>query len=338
MKRTTNIDSAFVCHCARIRHSELLEIFSESSNPSYEDFKQRYGIGAQCASCEYEVQAILDEFLGSRAPDIVHLPKAHIRDRILDRGASLRRWLKNISRRKIPKEETAPKVNTRACMFFIHTAALQSSVVVSNINNPESNINPNQGTVLFRIQVYDSSGSLVQETKPLTARPNETKELFIADIFDHPPDDFLGSVYVEYYDLVTTNTLRPYCVLNYFGPGGTLRSRQHYHDKLYTGIIPGFVQSPSTLMPRRECWVAMVNCSTHEFKAVFSLRLNGEIRRVTQHFLPHQSVFLSISQLFGLGIADSAVDAHFWIDSDRYVMTYYFWHVLETDVWIGQHH
>src|SRR3984893_311735 len=101
MKKTTNIDSGFVCHCARIRHSELLEIFSESSEPSYENFKRQYGIGAQCASCEYEVQAILDEYIGSRSSGMVEVPRHPIRQRILDQAADFRRWLKGLR----PKQE-----------------------------------------------------------------------------------------------------------------------------------------------------------------------------------------------------------------------------------------
>lgn len=340
MKKTTNIDSAFVCHCARIRHSELLEIFSESSEPSYENFKRQYGIGGQCASCEYEVLAILDEYVGSRSPGIVDLPRHPFRQRIMDRGASFRRWLQSLRpKRRAKVHETAtPEVNSRACMFFIRRKALQSSIVVSNVNNPESNINPNHGTVLFRILVYDSTGTLMKQTDQLKAKPNETKELFAEDVFDRTPEDFVGSVYVEYYDLVVTNTLRPYCVLNYFGVDGALRSRQHYHDKLYTGIIPGFVQSPSVLMPRRECWVAMVNCGPDEFDATLFFRLDSETRQVTQHLSPRQSVFRSISELFERSVADRALEAHFWIESERYVMTYFFWHALEADVWIGQHH
>jgi bacterioferritin-associated ferredoxin len=340
VKKTTNIDSAFVCHCARIRHSELLEIFSESSDPSYENFKQRYGIGGQCASCEYEVQAILDEYLGSRSPDMVSLPRHPLRRRLLVRGTSFRQWLKKLrpKQKGTTHEVSEPRVNSRACMFFIRTKALQSSILVSNINNPESNINPNHGTILFRILLYDADGTLIQQTEPLKIGPNETKELFAEDFWDRSPDDFIGSVYVEYYDLVTTNTLRPYCVLNYFGFDGALRSRQHYHDKLYTGIIPGFVQCPSALMPGRECWVAMVNCAAHEFDATLFFRTNSETRQLTQHFPPRQTVFRSISELFGVGIADTPVEAHFWIESERYVMTYYFWYVLEKDVWIGQHH
>jgi bacterioferritin-associated ferredoxin len=336
MKKTTNIDSSFVCHCARIRHSELLEIFSESSDPSYENFKRQYGIGGQCASCEYEVQAILDEFIGSRSPEIVHTPRHSFRQRITDRSNSFRSWLKGLR----PKEKARERaeINSRACMFFIRAKELQSSIVISNINNPESNINPNHGTVRFRVLFYDASGVLRKQTEELKVRPNETKELFAENLFDRPPEDFVGSVYVEYYDLVATNTLRPYCILNYFGRDGTLRSRQHYHDKLYTGTIPGFVQCPSVLMPRRECWVALVNCGPHEFDATLSFRVKSQTRQVTQHFSPRQSVFRSISELFDTGVADMAVEAHFWIESERYVMTYYFWHALETDVWIGQHH
>jgi bacterioferritin-associated ferredoxin len=338
MKKTTNIDSAFVCHCARIRHSELLEIFSESSDPSYEDFKQRYGIGGQCASCEYEVQAILDEYLGSRSPDMVSPPRHPLRQRLLDRGTSFRQWLKRLRPKQKAHENSEPRVNSRACMFFIRTKALQSSILISNINNPESNTNPNRDTVLFRILLYDADGTLVLQTEPLKVGPNETKELFGEDFWDRIPDDFIGSVYVEYYDLVTTNTLRPYCVLNYFGPDGVLRSRQHYHDKLYTGIIPGFVQCPSALMPGRECWVAMVNCAAHEFDATLFFRADGETRQLTQRLSPRQAVFRSVSELFGVGIAHTPVEAHFWIESEWYVMTYYFWHVLDKDVWIGQHH
>src|SRR5262249_55866412 len=157
-----------------------------------------------------------DEYLGSRAPDIVHLRKRRFRERILDRAASFRALLKSLHPRQKSKEEVARTINAQACMFFVHRGGLQSSVVVSNVNNPETNINPNSGAVLFRIQIYNSSGILAEETKPLIVKPNETKELFISDIFDNPPSDFLGSVYVQYYDLVATNTLRPYCVLNYF--------------------------------------------------------------------------------------------------------------------------
>jgi bacterioferritin-associated ferredoxin len=340
MKRTTNIDSAFVCHCARIRHSELLEIFSESSDPSYENFKRQYGIGGQCASCEYEVQAILDEYLGSRGPGIVKMPQLSLRQRLLERGAGFRGWLKKL----LPQPEAAasatvaPKINYRACMFFVLRKALQSSIVVSNINNPESNINPNQGTVFFRVLIYDGYGKLVVQTEQIKVRPNETKELFAADLFSNPPEDLVGSAYVEYYDLVTTNTLRPYCVLNYFGSNGILRSRQHYHDKLYTGTIPGFVQTPSALMPHRECWVAMVNCGTEEFDATLFFRTEKETRQVLQRFSPRQSVFRSVSELFGVSVPEVATATHFWIESERYVMTYYFWHALDTDIWIGQHH
>src|ERR1700704_2356085 len=115
MKKTTNIDSAFVCHCARIRHSELLEIFSESSDPSYENFKQQYGLGGQGASCEYEVQAILDEYVGSRSPDMIDRPRRSLRQRILDRGASFRRWLKRIrpKQKATAHESVEPRVNSR---------------------------------------------------------------------------------------------------------------------------------------------------------------------------------------------------------------------------------
>jgi bacterioferritin-associated ferredoxin len=349
MKRTTNIDGAFVCHCARIRHTELLEIFEESSNPSYENFKRQYGIGGQCASCEYEVKAILDEYIGSRG-GILEVPRHPLRQRILDRAAAVRRWMarlrpekkktkgKGKGKKNGPAKKTGPTINSRACMFFIQSPALQSSLVISNVNNPESNVNPNRGTVFFRVLVYDAAGELRKETGRLALRGNETRELFPADIFGEAPEDFLGSLYVEYFDLEATNTLRPYCVLNHYGADGRLRSRQHYHDKLYGGIIPGFVQCPSVLMPDRECWVAMVNCGTHDFTATFHLRLNGELKSVEQRFGPRAAAFRSITELFGVEVSAGTLDGHFWIESDRYVMTYFFWHARDTDVWIGQHH
>jgi bacterioferritin-associated ferredoxin len=337
MKRTTNIDSKFVCHCARIRHSELLEIFSESADPSYENFKQQYGIGGQCASCAYEVQAILDEYIGSRSPDMVQAPRHSLVQHIVDRGNWFRRWMENLYSKDVDRGIES-KVNSRACMFFIRTKALRSSIVISNINNPESNINPNHGNVFFRILAYGADGTLRHETQRFKVMPNETRELSAEDILGSGSVDFVGSVYVEYFDLLVTNTLRPYCLLNYFGPDGSLRSRQHYHDKLYSGIIPGFVQCPSTLMPQRDCWVAMVNCSAQEFDATLLLRVKDETRRVEQHFSPRQSAFRSISEMFNTKVPDSVVEAHFWIEAERYVMTYFFWHVLKVDVWVGQHH
>lgn len=338
MKRMTNIDSGFVCHCARIRHSELLEIFSESDAPSYENFRRQYGIGGQCASCEYEVKAILDEYVGNLGSE----RPAEKRDSALTswngRLASLRTWAHHRLEEWRSRSAAPGKINARACMFFAWMPRLRSSLVISNVNGPETNYNPNRGTVHFRIRIYDSVGELFAEISDLKIHANETREIRFEKTFAEMTGNFLGSLYVEYFDLKVSNTLRPYCVLNYTGSDGLLRSRQHYHDKFYGGIIPGFVQCPSVLMPRRECWVAMTNCGSHEFTATLCLRHRDEERRITQTFPARGSAFRSISEMFGVPVAERPDDAHFWIESERYVMTYYFWHALDTDVWIGQHH
>jgi bacterioferritin-associated ferredoxin len=333
MKRMTNIDTGFVCHCARIRHSELLEIFSESARPSYEYFKERYGIGGQCASCEYEVKAILDEYVGTQGLDVVVPRPPSLAERAREWRERFGIWL---ARQRKPAKDW--KINSHACMFFIVTKELRSSLVVSNVNNPESNLNPNHGTVYFRVRIYDSAGQLIRETGRFKCLPNETKELQVEDLFEIPPGDLIGSAYVDYYDLEITNTLRPYCVMNSFDADGRVRTRQHYHDKLYTGIIPGFVQCPSVLMPERECWLAMVNCTDADFDVTYHLRIGSELRQVRQHFAPRQSAFRSVSEVFGIDVAAEVTDAHFWIESERYVMTYFFWHALKSDVWVGQHH
>lgn len=340
----TNIDSGFVCHCARIRHSELLEIFAESADPSYEKFKHQFGIGGQCASCEYEVKAILDEYAanheggGKNQAEKLSLPRRAEPSTYRERVADACRHLGRITENFIKVLGLARKISVRGCMFFLWNPRLRSSLVVSNVNGPETNGNPNHGTVYFRVRIYDAGGGLFAEFSGLKVRANETREIRFDKAFAGVPGDFVGSLYVEYFDLEVSNTLRPYCVLNYTGPDGLLRSRQHYHDKFYGGLIPGFVQCPSVFMPRRECWVAMTNCGSHEFTATLCLRFQGEVRRVTQPFGPRCTAFRSITELFGAPIVETAQAGHFWIESERYVMSYFFWHALDSDVWIGQHH
>ncbi|MEO6847458.1 MAG: (2Fe-2S)-binding protein [Chthoniobacterales bacterium] len=334
MKRVTNIDSGFVCHCARIRHSELLEIFSEATDPSYEEFKARYGIGGQCASCEYEVKAILDDYLAVHGRPA---PRVEVAAPVKPPAVPLRKRLRSFA--ESSKRSIFPKVNGKACMFFIIDGQLQSSLVVSNINNPESNINPNRDNVSFRVLIYDGEGKLVHQTGKMSVGPNETVELFPEEIFDRVPEHIVGSLYVEYYNLECTNTLRPYCVLNYTDANGRIRSRQHYHDKLYTKTIPGFVQCPSAFPPGRVCWLALTNCSPRDFNATLNLRLGDEVKKVQLHFGPQQTVFRSIPEVFGMEIPpEGRRDAHFWIESEHYVMTYFFWNDIPTDVWFGQHH
>lgn len=338
MKRMTNIDSGFVCHCARIRHSELLEIFAESTEPSYETFKRQYGIGDQCASCEYEVKAILDEYVANRVSAVPVSVRRSTRATLKERAIAARGWLGCIAKAARSRIGFFGKVNSRTCMFFFHTPRMRSSLVVSNINGPETNQNPNSGPVRFRVRIYDSRGGLFSEINDFKIQANETREIRFDDAFAYVTGDFLGSIYVDYFDLTVTNTLRPYCVLNYTGADGLLRSRQHYHDKFYSGAIPGFVQSPSVFMPRRECWVAMTNCSQHSFTATLCLRIHGEVRRITRRFGPRHSAFCSITKMFDVPVTETGSAGHFWIESDRYIMTYFFWHALDSDVWIGQHH
>ena len=344
MKRLTNLDSGFVCHCARIRHSELLEIFAESKDPSYEKFQRQFGIGGQCASCEYEVKAILDEFSaihptgeGNEARTF-SWSRRHER---MDPRTAIFSALKNLrgGAKKLFNFLPLPrKINVRGCMFFLWKPHLRSSLVISNVNGPETNRNPNRGSVRFLVRIYNAQGELFAEMPGLKVRANETREIRFDNIFAGFSGDFVGSLYVEYFDLEVSNTLRPYCVLNYTGPDGLLRSRQHYHDKFYNGIIPGFVQCPSVTMPRRECWVAMTNCGPNDFIATLCLEFQGGVRRISQHFGPRFSAFRSITEMFGVPVAEMAQGGHFWIESDHYVMSYFFWHVLDSDVWIGQHH
>ena len=344
MKRMTNIDSGFVCHCARIRHSELLEIFAETAEPSYEKFKRQYGIGDQCASCEYEVKAILDEYTANHKTGGLHekrelaLRRRTARPAYKERAGAAREYLGRFAKNLFRIFNTSRKINARGCMFFLWTPRMRSSLVVSNVSGPETNHNPNRGAVHFRVRIYDAAGGLFTEIPGLKVHANETREIRFDDALASITGDFVGSLYVEYFNLEVTNTLRPYCVMSYTGPDGLLRSRQHYHDKFYGGIIPGFVQCPSVLMPRRECWVAMTNCGTHDFMATLCLRFQGEVHRVTQHFGPRFSAFRSITEMFGVPVDETAQSGHFWIESERYVMSYFFWHALDSDIWIGQHH
>lgn len=327
MRNTVNIDSEFVCHCMRISESDLNEILEKKKDTTFADLYEEHGVGSQCASCEFEVRGLLDD----------HRAETGIRGELADRDPKRHQDARKSVLQKIWQVVRGPKPSMHAGLFALRTPDLESKLVISNLNFPEHDFQPNGSAVRFSVRIYDQAGKLSIQTPILSLPSNHSGEYAVSSLFPGCPENFTGQFDVTFYDLSMTCALRPYAVLESRNPG--IGARSHYHDKYATFVDPGYFQTAWPFYSGHTCWLAVSNCQDIPYSSEVVLRGKDQELRGTIHLPPRGSQWTSIKDFF----PDATIRPEdfepglFYLENPQHVMTWFFWHNTQADAWIGNH-
>jgi bacterioferritin-associated ferredoxin len=338
VKASTNAQTSYVCACARITEEDFARILDESDAPTYAALKAAYGIGGQCTSCEYEVKGLLDEHLGER---ILARKKAAVRVAPA-RGNRLTRFFQRM-RGNGPAPVEAPKVEAkretyRTGVFFLRKDGLESHLAIANLQFPEHEANPNGGAVGFHVSLYGEDGEKLATSREITLGNNSSIECTPAELFPEVTWDVVGAMYTDFDNVAQTGSLRPYGVL--VNTTAVSRARCHYHDKFALFTDPGYFQNTSPFEPGQTCWMAISNCQPKRYETEYRLQSGGTTLEGKLALEPMSSRWVRLADLFpGLDATRRDLSPGlFWLENPQHVMVYFFWHIEEAGVWMGQHH
>src|SRR5581483_2291626 len=268
MKQTVNLETRYVCHCARVTPEDFEKILAESESPNLRELKDRHGIVGQCTSCEYEVKGLLEEHLAERV-----LKKKEEKTKKLPKKNRWEQISKNV--RAMFARQAKPQLETyRTGVFFLRKDGLESHLVVSNLQFPESEKNPNGDHVDFHVTLYGEEGAQLARSRDIRLPNNGTLECTPADLFPELDSDVVGAMYIDFDNVAQTGSLRPYGLL--VNTDSTSRARCHYHDKFALFTDPGFFQNSSPFEPGQTCWMALSNCQPKVYESDYHVQFSGK--------------------------------------------------------------
>ncbi len=331
MKDTTNYDSEYVCFCKNVTLCDVKKAFLANRKVTYADLQRDLEVGLQCASCEYEVKGALDDY---RA-EVGIASEVDDRPLLLTKRSAVQK-----ARALIDTVLGKDTRGMKAGLFAIRQPGLESALVLSNLDFPELEKNPNGRKAAFRVKFVDQTGEVRGTSPRLTLPARTSRQYSLAELFPQLQGDLLGAIYVEYEKLHLTGSLRPYAVMLATGPERAAQSRSHYHDKYATFADPGYFQTAYPCFPGQTCWMAIVNCQDREYVSGMTLK-TPDTRHETQFRLgPMETVWRPVLGFFPeVDAARQPLDpALFFLDNPQHVMVWFFWQSDVHHTWIANHH
>jgi len=340
--------------------------------PSFEKLKQAHGIGSLCSSCEYEAKGVVQEYvmlnpLGNqssaepvKSPVIKkEKPKKpakplSLRKRIKNR---LKEWflgappasatskaVESVKEKKVkPKEEIAPAApkmkDYLTGVFFMRGSGLETHLVISNLGFPESSENANGEQVTFIATLHGQDGTLLGVSSLMSVGDEQSREFTPQELFPEVKGDFVGGIYVDFQGIAQTGSLRPYGVL--VGVDPSIRARCHFHDKFALFRDPGYFQNTSPFEPGQTCWMAVANCQPQAYNSTVHLKTKETQFQTQIDLAPMAATWVKLEDLFPetQSMTPSALSpALFWLENPQHIMVYFFWHNVDFNSWMGQHH
>jgi bacterioferritin-associated ferredoxin len=346
VKQSTNLQTSYVCACARITEEDFRKILDESDTPTYAALKAAHGIGAQCTSCEYEVKGLLDEHIGERFNALKNSPALSVPPRRKGLAGLLQRMRGAPPAVAPPRPATPAKTKPaapiretyRTGVFFIRKDGLETHLAIANLQFPEHPANPNGPAVSFHVTLYGQDGDLLATSCEMTLPNNTSIECTPTDLFPGITADIVGAIYTDFDEVSQTGSLRPYGVLvNTTTPS---RARCHYHDKFALFTDPGFFQNTSPFEPGQTCWMSISNCQPKPYESEYHLQAGGATYSGNLTLPPMASRWVELASLFP-GLDATRADLSpglFWLENPQHVMVYFFWHIQAANLWMAQHH
>jgi bacterioferritin-associated ferredoxin len=311
-----------------LSNEKLQQILAERKDIHFADLYNEYGVGSQCASCEWEVKALLDDH------------RAELGLQWETDGTPRREQFKRRSWLDLFREPFEPlKANYRTGLFAMRKGEFETKIVISNLGFPENHFNPNGHRVRFQVLLDGEHGERLGASKILSLSSNHSGEYSLSHLFPSVRGDVIGAFYIDFFNLRMTNSLRPYGLLESDGKGGGA-ARCHYHDKYALFMDPGYFQTQWAFTAGQTCWMAVCNCQDIPYESAYFLR-NSE-RLLSGHFSlpPKHSRWIRVSDLFSHEPFDPVEfrESLFYFENPQHVMMWFFWHAESANCWVGQHH
>lgn len=331
MKDTTNFDSEYVCFCKNVTLCDVKKAFLGNRKLTYSDLQRDFEVGLQCASCEYEVKGALDDY---RAEVGI---ASEVDDRpLLLTNRGIKKKIKSLVASFLGKDTHG----MRAGLFVLRQPGMESAVILSNLDFPELEKNPNGREVVFRATYVDQAGQVRATSALLTLPARASREYSLTELFPQLQGNLVGGVYLDFQRLHLTGSLRPYAVLKSVENERGSLSRSHYHDKYATFTDPGFFQTAYPCFPGQTCWVAIVNCQDREYESAAVLKTMGSRYETRLELGPMETIWQPILKFFPeVNPAIENLDpALFFLDNPQHVMVWFFWYSDLHHTWIANHH
>ena len=331
MKTSVNLDTEFLCHCMRMTAEDVRGVLERKEGKDFADLYEKFGVGSQCASCEFEVRGLIDDF---RAEAGIKAELTNARD---PRRPQMRK--KSLLER-IARVWRKPEISMKGGLFALRQGSLVSKVVISNLNFPEDDFNPNGAAVRLIIRLVNAAGKEVAAYPEFAVAANCSREISLLEIYPSCPESFHGAFYLDFYGLEMTSGLRPYAILDNIDPASPVGARSHYHDKYATFQDPGFFQTAWPFYPGQTCWVAVSNCQNRPYESEAVLKSAQREIRHPFSLGPMESVWGRVSDFFPQGVGNERdfEPGLFYLENPQHVMVWFFWHHDVADSWIANHH
>jgi hypothetical protein len=212
-------------------------------------------------------------------------------------------------------------------------------LVISNLGFPESPENANGEQVTFIATLHGQDGVLLGVSSQMSVGDEQSREFTPQELFPEVKGDFVGGIYVDFQAIAQTGSLRPYGML--VGVDPSIRARCHFHDKFALLRDPGYFQNTSPFEPGQTCWMAVANCQPRAYNSTVHLKTKERQFQTQIDLAPMAAAWVKLEDLFPetQSMTPSVLSpALFWLDNPQHIMVYFFWHNVDFNSWMGQHH
>ncbi len=320
--------SAYICQCFKITDERLAEIAADAGSVDFDHLRTYYEIGSRCTACEIDVRDFLHELAQDRVPrtgtsGVPLRVRARTHARALKAEARIRtRQLLNWPR--------------RFAVFMVRGHGFESELVLSNLCFPDDARNANGRAVKFDTQLRDAQGREVGPVKRWSLESDHSRAYALDDLAPEVPGEFVGTVFLRFYGLRETGSLRPYCRLRHHRTSAGYQGSTHYHDQFLTRPHYQHVIVTHPIVEGQRCFLALSNPLDETYRSPLHLRSGEEEWTVDVEIPGHGAMWAPVDALFPDAPAQ-ATDAFLWLGSADTVMAWFFWHHTQADVWVAQH-
>ncbi|MBL9188099.1 MAG: (2Fe-2S)-binding protein [Opitutaceae bacterium] len=320
-----------VCNCFQVTYGDLQKMFDATNGAGFEVLKKYYHVGSRCTSCEYEIKDLITVYREERRLGHIGI------------GGGTVPWRRRLERAYRELRDSVRRRLTlrRFGLFVVRDPSGESSLTLSNLKFPEDHSNANGREIVFHLTLFDAAGRVLGRRTGLRLPSGASREYFLPEVFPDLPARFHGMLFVDYARLHQVGSLRPYCCFNFDRGEGGYRGRWHYHDKYSLAPYNGHFHNNHPLIAGQDCWMAVSNPCAAPYAGTVRLRTaDGRIWAHAFTLPPHGSWWGRVRDLFPGQAEVPAADpnALLWLDHNQRLMVWFFWHKLDGNIWVVQHH
>ena len=320
--------SAYLCQCFKITDEALAEIASKAGSCDFDHLRKYYDVGSRCTACEIDARDLLYELSQGRVQETGR-GSAPL-------GVRLRKQAQVAKAEAKIRARQVLRWPRRFAVFMVRGEGHESELVLSNLRFPDDTDNANGRAVKFETELRDTRGRAIGSPRRWTLPSDHSRAYPLEALAPELSGDFVGTVFLRFYGLRETGSLRPYCRLRHHPTEDGFQGSTHYHDQFLTRAHYQHVMVTHPIVAGQRCWLALSNPVQDVYRSPLHLRA-GDRQWTTQIEIPGLgTLWQPVDSLFPEAPAE-AEEAFLWLESEDTLMAWFFWHHTRADVWVAQH-